>query len=64
MAGIAYIEILLAILLITITLEFFVFREIGNIYTMLEKIQKKDLSEIFDKKSKSSKTNLITPLSI
>jgi Signal transduction histidine kinase len=47
-----------AYLLITITLEFLVFREIGNIYTMLEKIQKKDLSEISDKKSKSS----ISPL--
>ncbi|MBM3425989.1 MAG: two-component sensor histidine kinase [Bacteroidetes bacterium] len=36
-------------LLISITLEFLVFREIGNIYTLLEKIQKKDLTEIKDK---------------
>ena len=33
-------------LLISITMEFLVFREIGNIYTLLEKIQKKDLTEI------------------
>jgi two-component system, OmpR family, phosphate regulon sensor histidine kinase PhoR len=45
-------------LLINITLEFLVFREIGNIYSLLEKIQKKDLSEISDKSSKSS----ISPL--
>ncbi len=41
-------------LLITITLEFLVFREIGNIYSLLEKIQKKDLFEISDKSIKSS----------
>jgi two-component system phosphate regulon sensor histidine kinase PhoR len=41
-------------LLITITLEFLVFREIGQIYSLLEKIQKKDLSEINDKSSRSS----------
>ncbi|MBN7811722.1 ATP-binding protein [Algoriphagus sp. H41] len=41
-------------LLITITLEFLVFREIGNIYALLEKIQKKDLSEIQDKSLRSS----------
>ena len=41
-------------LLITITLEFLVFREIGQIYLLLEKIQKKDLSEINDKSIRSS----------
>ena len=41
-------------LLITITLEFLVFREIGNIYSLLEKIQKKDLSEIHDKSIRAS----------
>ncbi|MCS5491633.1 sensor histidine kinase [Algoriphagus limi] len=45
-------------LLISITLEFLVFREISNIYQLLEKIQKKDLSEIQEKKTKSS----ISPL--
>ncbi|WP_296701766.1 ATP-binding protein [Algoriphagus sp.] len=45
-------------LLTNITLEFLVFREIGNVYTLLEKIQKKDFSEISDKTSKSS----ISPL--
>lgn len=47
-----------AYLLINITLEFLVFREIGNIYSLLEKIQKKDLSEVSNKSSKSS----ISPL--
>ena len=41
-------------LLISITLEFLVFREIGNIYTLLEKIQKKDLTEIKNKSLGSS----------
>lgn len=41
-------------LLINMTLEFLVFREIGNIYSLLEKIQKKDLSEIHDKSMRSS----------
>ncbi len=41
-------------LLISITLEFLVYREIGNIYNLLEKIQKKDLSEIQDKSLRSS----------
>jgi two-component system phosphate regulon sensor histidine kinase PhoR len=41
-------------LLINITLEFLVYREIGNIYNLLEKIQKKDLSEIQDKSIRSS----------
>lgn len=45
-------------LLTNITLEFLVFREIGNVYTLLEKIQKKDFSEISDKSSTSS----ISPL--
>ncbi len=47
-----------AYLLANITLEFLIFREIGNIYSLLEKIQKKDFSEISDKSSKSS----ISPL--
>lgn len=46
-------------ILITITLEFLVFKEIGNIYSLLEKIQKKDLSGITEKTFKSS----ISPLS-
>lgn len=41
-------------LLISITLEFLVFKEIGNIYTLLEKIQKKEFPEIKGKFSKSS----------
>lgn len=41
-------------LLINITLEFLIFREIGNIYALLEKIQKKDLSDIQDKSFRSS----------
>ena len=41
-------------LLINITLEFLIFKEIGNIYTLLEKIQKKDLSDIQDKSFRSS----------
>lgn len=41
-------------LLINITLEFLVFREIGNIYALLEKIQKKELSEIQEKSLRSS----------
>ncbi|GMQ29055.1 sensor histidine kinase [Algoriphagus confluentis] len=44
----------IAYLLINITLEFLIFREIGNIYTLLEKIQKKDLSDIQDKSFRSS----------
>lgn len=35
-------------------LEFLVYREIGNIYSLLEKIQKKELSEIHDKSLRSS----------
>jgi two-component system phosphate regulon sensor histidine kinase PhoR len=45
-------------LLITITLEFLVYREIAEIYSLLEKIQKKDFSEIKNKSLKSS----ISPL--
>ena len=45
-------------LLISISLEFLVFREIGNIYGLLEKIQKKDLTEVQDKSIRSS----ISPL--
>ncbi len=45
-------------LLISFTLEFLVFKEIGNIYSALEKIQKKDLSEVVEKGGKSS----ISPL--
>ena len=45
-------------LLITITLEFLVYREIANIYNLLEKIQKKEFSEIKDKSLRSS----ISPL--
>ncbi len=43
-----------AYILITITLEFLVFREIGNIYTLLEKIQKKNLSEFEGKEANTS----------
>ena len=45
-------------LLINITLEFLVFREIGNIYALLEKIQKKELSEIQYKSVRSSMSPL------
>ncbi len=45
-------------ILVTITLEFLVFREIGTIYSLLEKIQKKNLSEIQEKGAASS----ISPL--
>ena len=41
-------------LLIRITLEFLVFKEIGNIYSLLEKIQKRELSEFQDKSFKST----------
>lgn len=41
-------------LLISITLEFLVFKEIGNIYSLLEKIQKRELSEFQDKSFKST----------
>lgn len=43
-----------AYLLISLTLEFFIFKEIGNIYSLLEKIQRKDLSEITDKSRRGS----------
>jgi two-component system phosphate regulon sensor histidine kinase PhoR len=45
-------------ILMNITLEFLIFKEISNIYTVLEKIQKKDLSTIADKSTKTS----ISPL--
>ncbi len=41
-------------ILINITLEFLIFKEISNIYTVLEKIQKKDLSDISNKSHKTS----------
>ncbi|MFC4871422.1 sensor histidine kinase [Negadavirga shengliensis] len=47
-------------LLITLSLEFLVFREISNIYTMLEKIQKKDTT-IAPRGGRSSKAS-ISPL--
>ena len=47
-----------AYLLISFTLEFLIFKEIGDIYSLLEKIQRKDLSEIKDKERKGS----ISPL--
>lgn len=45
-------------ILMNITLEFLIFKEISNIYAVLEKIQKKDLSTIADKSTKTS----ISPL--
>ncbi|MCE7054443.1 ATP-binding protein [Algoriphagus sp. AGSA1] len=45
-------------LLISFMLEFLIFKEIGDIYSLLEKIQRKDLSEISDKSRKAS----ISPL--
>ena len=47
-----------AYLLISFMLEFLIFKEIGDIYSLLEKIQRKDLSEISEKGGKSS----ISPL--
>jgi two-component system phosphate regulon sensor histidine kinase PhoR len=44
----------LSYLLITIALEFLVFREIARIYSLLEKIQKKDLSKIHEKSPRAS----------
>jgi len=44
----------IAYLLISVAMEFLVFREIGNIYSLLEKIQKKDLTEIQSKSIRSS----------
>lgn len=43
-----------AYLLTTLTLEFLVFKEIGNIYSLLEKIEKKDWSGMNEKNLKSS----------
>lgn len=45
-------------ILMNLTLEFLIFKEISNIYAVLEKIQKKDLSSIADKSTKTS----ISPL--
>ncbi|RAI85926.1 sensor histidine kinase [Algoriphagus yeomjeoni] len=45
-------------LLISFMLEFLIFKEIGDIYSLLEKIQRKDLSEISEKGRKGS----ISPL--
>lgn len=45
-------------ILMNVTLEFLIFKEISNIYAVLEKIQKKDLSTIADKSTKTS----ISPL--
>tara|TARA_R110002020_G_scaffold180254_5_gene374568 strand:+ start:311 stop:1387 length:1077 start_codon:yes stop_codon:yes gene_type:complete len=47
-----------AYLLISFMLEFLIFKEIGDIYSLLEKIQRKDLSEISEKGRKGS----ISPL--
>ncbi|WP_075349782.1 sensor histidine kinase [Algoriphagus marinus] len=47
-----------AYILMSFTLDFLVFKEIGNIYALLEKIQRKDLSEIHEKGKKTS----ISPL--
>jgi two-component system phosphate regulon sensor histidine kinase PhoR len=44
----------IAYLLITLALEFLVFKEIGNIYALLEKIEKKDWSGLNEKNLKSS----------
>ncbi|WP_026952757.1 sensor histidine kinase [Algoriphagus mannitolivorans] len=52
--GVWVLTFSISYLLITITLEFLVYREIGNIYSLLEKIQKKELTEIQDKSIKSS----------
>jgi two-component system phosphate regulon sensor histidine kinase PhoR len=45
-------------ILMVFTLDFLVFKEIGNIYALLEKIQRKDLSEINEKSKKSSMSPL------
>lgn len=47
-------------LLINFTLEFLVFREISNLYLLLEKIQKKDLTELND--SGKSLRSSLSPL--
>jgi two-component system phosphate regulon sensor histidine kinase PhoR len=44
---------------IFLTLQFFVFKEINEIYSLLERIKKKDYSFILKKKSKSSSNPLI-----
>ncbi|SNS65918.1 two-component system, OmpR family, phosphate regulon sensor histidine kinase PhoR [Belliella buryatensis] len=45
-------------ILMNVTLEFLIFKEISNIYTVLDKIQKKDLSSINEKSARTS----ISPL--
>ncbi|SIT12615.1 sensor histidine kinase [Belliella pelovolcani] len=45
-------------ILMNVTLEFLIFKEISNIYTVLEKIQKKDISSISEKSTRTS----ISPL--
>lgn len=52
------ISLSVSYILMNVTLEFLIFKEISNIYTVLEKIQKKDLSIIADKSTKTS----ISPL--
>jgi len=50
----ALLSFSISYLLISVTMEFLVFREIGNIYSLLEKIQKKDFTEIQDKSLRST----------
>ncbi len=45
-------------LLMNVTLEFLIFKEISNIYTALDKIQKKDLPKVTEKSTRTS----ISPL--
>jgi two-component system, OmpR family, phosphate regulon sensor histidine kinase PhoR len=54
----AVLSFSLPYILTYVTLEFLVFKEIANIYQLLEKVQKKDLSEITKKPNKAS----ISPL--
>jgi two-component system, OmpR family, phosphate regulon sensor histidine kinase PhoR len=48
----------ISFILSNITLEFLIFKEISNIYQVLEKIQKKDLSLVGKKKQKTSMSPL------
>jgi two-component system, OmpR family, phosphate regulon sensor histidine kinase PhoR len=48
----------ISFILANITLEFLIFKEISNIYQVLEKIQKKDLSLVGKKKQKTSMSPL------
>lgn len=54
----AAVSFLATFLFMYYTLEFLIFKEIGNIYSLLEKIQRKDLSGI----SKKEKKGLVSPL--